>query len=176
MTQSQQDRAFRERLEKRSIDEGRADVAGSLNRLSAKDGVQKSAGLVLVALRASAQGRKREVGDLNAKHSEFMAKAASEASNRLHPLDRTAASFRPQPSQAPDREGEDPAYGDRYVSPLRAGKVRDEAGSMRGGSRDHWDDQGGRFLGAREFKEKLRLSPEQMRALAIAVTAASRYF
>ena len=181
-TQARQDRRFRESLEKRSIDEGRVDVAGSLNRLAVQDGIQQSAGDILTKLRAAAQGRRRTVNDLNSKHDAYLAKSAF---NRPHPssLARAEADFRPRPSQERDTEGTDPPYRERFVTPVIEGRtydrVKDADGSMRADGRtraDKWDGQGGRNLGLKEMAEELRLTVEQMRALATARVVASRYF
>jgi hypothetical protein len=80
MNQSQEDRKFREMLERRSIDEGRADPIDALNRLAAGDALRRADSVVLTALRSGAQGRARTVADTNARHDEMLARAAVDAS------------------------------------------------------------------------------------------------
>jgi hypothetical protein len=178
LTQAQQDRRFRKALEARSIDQGRADVAGSLNRLAVQDGMQQSAGVILSKLRLAAQGRRRTVGDTNARHDAMLAKAVLvEKFNRLHPLARrTPAS---PTSDIPVGERDD-ARDDRIGPDLRDHvRVTDAGGRMDADARtreSHFAGQGGRELGAREFKADLNLSVEQMRALATALVTHSRYF
>jgi hypothetical protein len=77
---TQEDKAMRKQLEARSINEGRANVADSLNKLAAGDAFQRVAEDALMALRSGAQGRARTVNDLNARHDALLARAAVDAS------------------------------------------------------------------------------------------------
>ena len=169
--QSKEDRKHRERLERQSISEGRADLVGSLNKLASGDILQRAASDVLSGLRAAAQGRARTVGDLNARHDAFLAKAANEALSRTHPLDRAAADFTPQPKQDTSEEGGDPAKDERYVSPLRAAKVPGAEGGVKGGARGYEPKGDGPKPIEPEF-----LTVEQMRVIAGVKALASRYF
>jgi hypothetical protein len=168
---TKEDRKHRERLEAQSVPMARADRVASLNRLAAGDVLQRSAAAVLTGLRNSAQGRARVINDLNARHDAALAKGvAAEAFNRLHPLSRAAADFRPRPEQEPDSEGTDAAKDERYVSPLRAAKVPGAEGRIEGGGR-HYEPKGEPSSIEPEF-----LTVEQMRVIAGVKALASRYF
>jgi hypothetical protein len=180
-----EDKAQRARLEKQASVGDRANVVGNINRVSVDDTLfQRSAVAVLTRFPAGAQGRRRTVGEMNARHDAYLAK--SERLDRLHPssqLARAEASFRPQPSQDPDREGDDPASRERFVTPLREGetydRVMDADGSMDADARtraSHFAGQGVKDLSLADMKERLILSLEQMRALSFAKLASSRYW
>lgn len=162
---TKEDKAQRARLEKQASVGERDDIVGRLNHVTFADAVfQRSAGDMLSSFRASAQGHRRTVNDLNARHDVMMAKAAVEAFNRMDPIKRAVASgFRAQPKQAPDTEGDDAAIDERYVSPLRASKVPGAEGSMNADAQTR-----------REYEP--RITVEGMRAIAIAKAWSSRYW
>ena len=129
MDWTKQDREQRDRLQKHAgVGERRANIVSILNGVSENDVIiQRSAGDVLTGLRNAAQGRARTVRDMNAKH-DFLLKSG-----------RIAAE--------PDLVGNDPPYRERFVSELRATRVRDAAGAMHGAQStedgandgsDHW--------------------------------------
>jgi hypothetical protein len=177
---SREDRRQRERLEKQASVGERLNVVGLLNGVGMDDAVhQRSAADVLTKFRNAAQSRARTIASLNARHDAYLAKAALvEKFNRLHPLlqRRTPAS---PTSDIPVGERDD-ARDDRIGPDLRDHvRVTDAGGSMDADARtreSHFAGQGGKELGAREFKAELNLSIEQMRALATALVTHSRYF
>jgi hypothetical protein len=173
-----EDKAMRKRLEARSVDLGRAPVVEALNKASSLDSIQKNASLVLHALRISAQGHRRTISALNAAHDTALAKAAAEQSfNRLHPLSRRVPAS--ETTDIPRNERDD-ARNDRIGPDLRDfSPVQDRDGSMDADAQTRallFAGQGGRELGAKEFKEQLVLSIEQMHALATAAVQSNRYW
>jgi hypothetical protein len=151
-----EDRKHRERLEKQASVGARADIVGRLNRVSEDDVViQRAAAAILTKLRADAQGRRTRIASRNQRH------------DLLH----KAGVFEERPEQEPDREGDDPAYGERYVSPLRAAKTPGAEGSVSGSAstRDYEPGKDVRPV------EPTFLTVEAMRVLAHA-RAVSEYF
>jgi hypothetical protein len=127
------------------VDRGgqRFDLVGNLNRMVSDDTAKAMPGVAAYLLLMEMQAHHgQHVRRLNKAHARF----EKMEFNRIAP--------RSEP----------------YVTPLRASRVRDADGTMRTADRrghaDHWSGQGGRFLDEERMKEQLRLSPEQMRALA----------
>jgi hypothetical protein len=150
-----EDKAQRARLEKQASVGPRADMVGHLNRMAAGDVLQRSAVDVLGKLRADANGRRVRIADRNQRHD----------------LLYRAGVFAERPAQEPDREGSDPAYGDRYVTPLRAAKTPGAEGSISGG--DAKAKYGGSGV---KTAEPTFLTIEAMRQLAWARAMANRHW
>jgi hypothetical protein len=174
----QEDRRHRERLEKQSISEGRADVAGALNRLASGDAQGMPGVAAYLLLQAAQRTHGRHIAKLNKAHDRAMAAGKF---NRLHPNSELARRLVPaSPTSDIPISEQDDARRDRIGPNLRDYvPVRDASGGMDSDAqtrRELFSGQGGRELGVGQMAETLRLTVEQMRALAVAQVVASRYF
>ena len=177
-----EDRRVRERLERSSPrGERRADIVGCLNRVSEDDTVLRhGAEGILLGLRNAAQGRARTVGDMNARHDDWLRRSttampvnagASFGEARLSPERRgpSGSRFEIQPGDPGSRPSRF-SWNDKTDPPRRVPQVRDADGNMRGarstedGSNDgsdHWQNQGVHNLGSYGYEGEV-LSIEDM--------------
>jgi hypothetical protein len=148
---TKQDRKFRESLERRSIDEGRANITEALNKVAAGDALGQPGLSAYLLLQAAQRTHGQEIRRLNKAHDAYLAKARGATQDRSDP-------------------GPDPAYSDSFTPKLKADKVPAE-GSIKGNAREY-EPKGD---GARPI-EPTFMTVEQMRVVAGVKALMSRYF